>query len=142
MEFPLIEWSSVAGRDENEASFSSHNFDTNDGSESDASINSKAEAHAFLDRFLAAAPMDVSLCSITENKHYRTEAPTIPAPHRLAHYEEKVGALKSHNNSNGNKGRLVRSIALGSKLALLDAQMDIVGDNRFRSPPTTSCTYG
>ena len=143
LSFPLIEWSSVAGReDENEASLSQH-FLNND--ESDTSINSTSQVNAFLDRFLAIETDDLSQRFNDTNIHI-TDA---MLPHsRLAQpdtSEAPKTSLHNSNNQNSNnnntKRRLVRSIALGSKLALLDAQMDIVGDKRFRSP-TTSCTYG
>jgi hypothetical protein len=143
LEFPLIEWSSVAGKDENEGSFSHKNIPAMYGS--DSSITTKADAHAFLDRFLAAETDDLSLRNNTiaylrtNTSQCLPQSGTTKLDSVTAFPLETTNYVQSSHTN--NKRRLVRSIALGSKLALLDTHMDIVGDKRFRLP-ITSCTYG
>jgi hypothetical protein len=138
--FPLIEWSSVATYAEKDINYRSAGaIDT-----PQAPIHCKEDTHSFLDR-----------CFASETSNPVKGVPSNPdiSTTRLSSPEQQtVSGLYSHNdninNSSSKHGRLVRSIALGSRLALLEHRIDIVIDKSFchsmnssRHRPTT-CTFG
>jgi hypothetical protein len=130
--FPLIEWSSVAVKTEH-VPFTSPScplMSLMDSSKS--SIQSKEEANSFLDRFLAG------------------ETNSSPTPSHLEHSTTTTATSSVHisNESTNKHGGLVRSIALGSRLALLDSPIDIISDKHFCHSMTSTrrrsatCTFG
>lgn len=117
--FPRIEWSFVAIQDDED--FYSRSLVNMDKSQS--SINFKEETHSFLDRFFAGDPSNVV-----------KDVPSSPA-NRLSSLQQKTSSRSAVHNDKKNTsikhGRLVRSIALGSRLALLEHQLTTSSNKRF-----------
>lgn len=123
--FPLIEWSAVNGNqsDETTSPFSQSCIALN-GSES---FTTSKEAYPFLDKLLAGE----------SNRKIRSGG--------ISPLQNAAG--RTNDDVAGTRGRLVRSIALGSRLALLDTPIDVISESRFRHsrssyPRSTTCTYG
>jgi hypothetical protein len=138
--FPLIEWSSVAIYAEKDINYRSASaIDT-----PQTPIHCKEDTHSLLDRCFASETSNP-----VKGKPSNPGKSTTPLS---SPEQQTVSALYSHNdninNSSSKHGRLVRSIALGSRLALLEHPVDNVIDQSFchsmnsaRHRPTT-CSFG
>ncbi|KAG7360638.1 hypothetical protein IV203_035737 [Nitzschia inconspicua] len=135
LSFPLIEWSSVARMADHDSTMSSSHRSLALTEASNSSIYSNEDAHFFLNHWLGGQTSDNSSFSTKQQSQ---------SPHTE---QTSIFAASSNCDFHDSKrGRLVRSIALGSRLALLDTSLDIVSDKRLCHSMTSShrrnCTLG
>ncbi|KAG7357272.1 hypothetical protein IV203_001960 [Nitzschia inconspicua] len=135
LSFPLIEWSSVARTADHDSTMSSSHQSLALTEASNSSIYSNEDTHFFLNHWLGGQTSDNSCFSTKQQSQ---------SPHTE---QTSIFAASSHHSFHDSKhGRLVRSIALGSRLALLDTSLDIVSDKRLCHSTSSShrrnCTLG